>query len=284
MILTERLTHYSHLMRLNKPIGILLLLWPTLWGLWLAGDGHPDAITVSIFVVGVCLMRSAGCVVNDMADRKFDGYVKRTRERVLASNKVSVNEALFLASMLALAAFVLVLFCNALTIALAFVGLGLAIVYPFLKRITHLPQMGLGIAFAWGIPMAFAAETGRVGASAWWLFVTAVVWTIIYDTMYAMVDRDDDVNIGIKSTAILFGRYDRFILGLLQALFMLLLVVDGVVFYLEPIYYVSLLVVLGLCVYQQWLIKESNRDRCFAAFINNNWVGMVVFVGMVVAL
>lgn len=280
MALARRLTYYSQLMRLDKPIGILLLLWPAMWALWLAGEGHPDYDLVFIFVGGVILMRSAGCVLNDIADRHFDGHVKRTKNRPLAVGVVTLKEALFLAGVLSFMAFLLVLFCNWLTIGLAFVGLMLASMYPFLKRVTNLPQVGLGVAFAWSIPMAFAAQTNDVSDGGWFLFLTSIVWTLIYDTMYAMVDRDDDLHLGLKSTAILFGSMDRFVLGLLQVLFILLCVIVGLIFYLESAYYVSLLAVAVLFIYQQWLIKDCDREKCFHAFLNNSWVGFAIFLGI----
>lgn len=280
MLIPERLQQYAYLMRLNKPIGILLLLWPTLWALWLASNGAPDKTIVLVFVAGVILMRSAGCVINDFADRYFDGHVQRTRQRPLVTGKVSGKEALLLAAVLSLAAFLLVLRCNRLTIELAFVGLGLAVLYPSLKRYTHLPQLGLGAAFAWGVPMAFAAETGAIPLGGWFLFLTCVLWPVIYDTLYAMVDRVDDRKIGIKSTAILFGTMDRLIIALLQLLFVIMLVIIGLMFRLHQIYFFSLILVVMLFAYQQWLIKVDNTERYFSAFLNNNWVGLVIFVGI----
>lgn len=284
MKLRERLTQYIYLMRLDKPIGILLLLWPTLWALWLASKGSPNIKILCIFVMGVILMRSAGCIMNDVADRNIDAFVARTRNRPLASGKLRTKEALFLAAFLALLAFMLVLFCNALTIFLAFFGALFAIIYPFLKRITHLPQFMLGIAFTWSIPMAFAAETGTVSLSAWLLFLTGCLWPIIYDTMYAMVDREDDLKIGVKSTAILFERKDTLFIGLFQILFILLLALVGFVFNLKPIYYAALFLVALLFMYQQFLIKDRNPANCFRAFMNNNWVGVIIFLGILSGL
>lgn len=283
MRIIERVIQYAYLIRLNKPIGILLLLWPTLWALWLSTNGSPHKKILVIFVLGVFLMRSAGCVINDFADRKVDGHVERTKLRPIASGKVSVFEALTLAALLALCAFLLVLLCNKLTIMLAFVGAALAFIYPFLKRFTHLPQFGLGIAFSWGVPMAFAAQTGEVETSGWFLFLTCIVWPVIYDTMYAMVDKEDDVAIGVKSTAILFNDMDKLIVGLLQGLFIVMLIMVGLMFELEPIYYFSIAVVTLLFIYQQWLIKDRDSRRCFRAFLNNNWVGLVIFAGIVLS-
>lgn len=276
----ERLRQYAYLMRLDKPIGILLLLWPTLWALWLATAGHPTTATLCIFIAGVVLMRSAGCVINDFADRHFDPHVARTRTRPLASGKVSPQESLSLAAGLACLAFILVLFCNTLTIALSFIGAALACIYPYLKRITNLPQFGLSLAFTWGVPMAFAATTGTVSQSAWFLFLTAAVWPIIYDTMYAMVDRDDDIKIGVKSTALLFDSMDKMIIGLLQTLFVVMLIIIGLIYRLHAIFYIALLAVAGLFVWQQWLVRRRDPLNCFRAFRNNNWVGFAIFVGI----
>lgn len=276
-----RLPLYGQLLRLNKPIGTLLLLWPTLWALWLAGNGRPSFKNVIIFITGVFLMRSAGCAINDFADRKIDGFVKRTKERPLAAGRLLPYEALLLAASLALSAFCLVLLCNIFTILLSFGGVVLAACYPFLKRITHLPQLGLGIAFSWGIPMAFAAEQNHISFSAWFLFAAAVLWPIIYDSLYAMTDRLDDLKIGVKSTAILFGEADRLIIALLQIVFSFLLVVVGLLFHLHLVYYCALVGVGGLFCYQQWLIKDHLPERYFAAFINNQWIGLLIFLGII---
>jgi 4-hydroxybenzoate polyprenyltransferase len=280
MQLRTRLTHYACLIRLHKPIGILLLLWPTLWALWLASDGWPDTKILFVFVAGTILMRSAGCILNDLADRHVDGHVQRTKQRPLVDGTVTTTEAFCLAGVLSLAAFLFVLLCNMLTIMLAVIGASIIILYPFLKRVTHLPQLGLGVAFSWGVPMAFAAVTGEVGLFGWFLFLTCIIWPVIYDTMYAMVDRDDDLQIGIKSTAILFGLMDRIIIGLLQTLFIVMLVIVGIMFHVEEIFYVCVAIAAGLFVYQQWLIKDRDRDKCFKAFLNNNWVGLVIFIGV----
>jgi 4-hydroxybenzoate polyprenyltransferase len=280
----ENCKKYCILMRLNKPIGILLLLWPTLWALWLAHRGLPGYKILGIFIAGVVLMRSAGCVINDFADRHFDAHVKRTATRPLATGSIHPRRAILLFVMLTLIAFILVLLLNEYTILLAFVGALLAVAYPFMKRFTHLPQVGLGLAFSWGVPMAFAAENNTIPYSAWVLFFTAILWPVIYDTMYAMTDRDDDVKIGLKSTAILFAGYDRLIIGVLQGLFLLGLVYVGVLFKLSNYYNVSLVIVAGFFVYQQILIKNRDRQRCFQAFLNNHWVGLVIFVGILLGV
>lgn len=271
---------YFELMRFHKPIGIYLLLWPTLWALWLAGNGRPNLVVVLIFIVGVILMRSAGCIMNDFADRHVDQFVMRTKDRPLASGKIKPRAALTLFFVLMLAAFLLVLLLNRLTIALALIGGCLAIVYPFLKRITHLPQLGLGVAFAWGIPMAFSAITNEVSEKAWILFLAGAIWPVIYDTIYAMVDREDDEDVGIKSTAILFGRYDKIIIGILQLIFIGLMVVIGILFQLKLFYYLGIGVAIVLFVYQQRLIRDRDREQCFKAFLNNHWVGMAIFLGI----
>lgn len=274
------LQQYAELMRLNKPIGIFLLLWPTLWALWLAAQGMPQLAVLLVFVPGVIVMRSAGCVMNDIFDRKIDGRVQRTRHRPLAAGTISVTQALLLAAILGLMALILVLFCNALTIKLAFAGALFAVIYPLLKRVTHLPQFGLGIAFSWGVPMSFAAVTGSVSAAAWWLFASAALWPVIYDTMYAMADREDDVKIGVKSTAIFFGSYDIFLLGSLMMVFLALLFVTGMIFQMHAAYFLSLLVVAALFAQQLWRIRHRHPDQCFQAFQQNNWVGMVIFFGI----
>lgn len=282
-MMIERLKQYAYLMRLHKPIGILLLLWPTLWALWLAGSGRPDREVLGIFVVGVVLMRSAGCIINDFADRHFDGHVRRTRDRPLASGKVTVAEALILFVILSLLALCLVLRLNQLTFFCAVIGAALIVIYPFMKRFTHLPQLGLGLAFTWGIPMAFAAQQGKLTWQVWFLYFTAILWPLIYDTFYAMTDREDDLKLGLKSTAILFGRADRAILGFLQGIFLLALSVVGVIFHLGLPYYGSLMVAALLFGYQQHLIRERAPEACFKAFLNNHWVGAVIFVGIYLA-
>ncbi len=277
----DRLIQYAYLMRLNKPIGIYLLLWPTLWALWLSGQGRPDLLVVSVFVAGVVLMRSAGCVINDYADRHFDPHVARTKDRPIAAGRVRPREALALFAGLCLLAFALVLLMNRLTVYLSLVAVLLAATYPFMKRYTHLPQVFLGAAFGWAVPMAFAAQTGELPRAAWLLFVATVLWATAYDTMYGMVDREDDFKIGVKSTAILFGDADRIVIGVLQVLALLALVLVGPAAGLTGYYYFGLLLAAGLALYQQFLIRERIPQRCFKAFLNNNWFGAVVFSGIV---
>lgn len=283
-MLLKRLIQYLYLMRLNQPIGILLLLWPTLWGLCLASSGKPDKKILFIFLSGVIIMRSAGCIINDLIDRRFDAEVTRTRARPLVSGQVSSLEAIFLASILLMSAGCLVMLCNALTIQLAFIGAGLTIIYPFMKRFTYLPQVGLGVTFTWGLPMAFAACTGKVESSAWFLYATCILWPVIYDTMYAMVDREDDLKIGVKSTAILFNHHDVFIISSLQILFILMLILSGKMFHLNSFYYLSLLISAMFFTYQYQLIKERDRQKCFKAFLNNNWIGCTIFIGIMLAV
>lgn len=280
-MLLKQIKPYIHLMRLDKPIGLFLLLWPTLWALWLAGNGKPDWTIVGIFVAGVVLMRSAGCVINDFADRHFDGHVHRTRLRPLATGAIRPKMALFLFAILCLFAFLLVLTLNSLTIFLSLIGVGLAICYPFMKRFTHLPQLGLGFAFAWGIPMAFAALQNELSLYAWMTFAAGAIWPIIYDTIYAMVDRNDDIKIGVKSTALLFGRHDIIIIGAMQILFLILLFAIGNLFNLQWPYFFSLLIAAIFLAYQQFLIKNREPEKCFKAFLNNHWVGLVIFLGIV---
>lgn len=280
----SRLQDYILLMRVNKPIGALLLLWPTLWALWLAGEGHPSPWLVVVFIAGVWLMRAAGCVINDFADRKLDPHVKRTQDRPLAAGRVSPAEAIGLFVALCLAAFVLVLTTNWFTVLLAIPGAALAAFYPFSKRYTHLPQVVLGAAFGWSIPMAFAAQTGHLSALAWGLFLLNIIWATVYDTFYAMVDRDDDLVYGAKSSAILFGRYDRLITGILQIALLVGFWLLGRAVGLGIWFNIGLLVAAGFAAYQQYLIRNRERGPCFKAFLNNNWFGGAVFVGMVLAL
>ncbi|MDX8408440.1 MAG: 4-hydroxybenzoate octaprenyltransferase [Mariprofundales bacterium] len=280
--MTERLKTYGQLMRVNRPIGTWLVLWPALWALWIAGAGHPDGSTVAIFVAGAFLMRSAGCVINDYADRAIDPHVERTKDRPLARGKVSPREALLLAALLALTALALVLLLNRLTIALAMVALLLAAIYPFTKRWTNLPQVVLGLAFAWAIPMAFAAVLGEVPRIAWLLLAADICWVVAYDTIYAMVDREDDRTIGVKSTAILFGRFDRLMIGLLQLLFVAGLLVTCLVASLGVPFLIGLGGASVLLIYQQWRIRDRDRQACFAAFLNSHWVGAIIFVGLFV--
>lgn len=275
---------YMALARLDKPIGTLLLLWPTLWAIWIAGDGSPSWWLLVVFIVGVFSMRSAGCVINDYADRHIDGHVKRTVGRPLVTRELSERQAIGFFALLVGISFLLVLTTNKLTISLSVAGLGWAALYPFMKRYTHLPQLFLGIAFSWAIPMAFAAQSNSLPLGLWLLFAANLTWTIAYDTMYAMVDRDDDLQIGVKSTAILFGRRDKLIIGILQLLTLILLVAVGQTFVLGTWFYWSLLGAAGLFLYQQRLIRDRERDACFRAFLNNNYVGMLVFVGIVLTL
>ncbi|MEZ9232064.1 4-hydroxybenzoate octaprenyltransferase [Vibrio amylolyticus] len=277
---SDKARAYWQLMRLNRPIGSLLLLWPTLWALIVAAEGLPRWDVTLVFVFGVVLMRSAGCVINDFADRKIDGHVKRTKNRPLPSGQVSSKEAIGLFLLLAVTSFLLVLTMNPLTIQLSFAGIVLAFIYPFMKRYTYLPQLFLGLAFSWAIPMAWAAQTNELPLMVWYLFVINAIWTIAYDTQYAMVDRDDDVEIGIKSTAVLFGRFDKMIIGALQLVTMIMLILLGDYYVLGDAFYWGLLVVGALFVFQQWLIRHRDRDLCFSAFLNNNYVGMVITIGL----
>ncbi len=279
-----RLGRYARLTRLDKPVGITLLLWPTLWALWLAVGGVPDALNLVVFVAGVVLMRSAGCAINDYADRDFDPHVARTRERPLAAGLIQPWEALMVFAMLALIAFGLVLLLDPIVLKLSVVGVLLAASYPFMKRWHHLPQVHLGIAFSWAIPMAYAAESGGIDLTALLLFLANVLWTVAYDTMYSMADREDDLKIGVKSTAILFGRYDRLIIGLLQFATLALLALVGLRAGLDWAYGAGLLAAAGFALWQQWLIREREPGPCIAAFKNNQWFGMAVFVGLAVDL
>ncbi len=281
--LRDRAQQYYLLTRMDRPIGVFLLLWPTLWALWAAAEGMPGWHVLLVFVVGVFLMRSAGCVINDYADREIDPLVSRTRERPIAAGKVKPSEALWLFALLCLLAFVLVLTLNSLTIKLSFVAVGLATIYPFMKRYTHLPQVVLGMAFGWAIPMAFAAQTGSVPKVAWLMYVINVVWSVVYDTMYAMADREDDIKAGVKSTAILFGDADRVIIGLLQGTVLLGLYLLGQQLGLGVAFYISLVVVVALGIYQQYLIRLRQPAQCFRAFLNNNWLGAAVFAGLVIS-
>ncbi len=279
----EKLCLYALLIRLDKPIGTLLLLWPTLWGLWIAGEGQPQAKHLLIFIAGVFLMRSAGCVINDIADRDIDLHVERTKARPLTSGKVSLKEAIGLFVFFCLTAFVLVLNLNFKAILFSFAGLILAASYPFMKRYTHWPQVFLGVAFAWGIPMAFAAETNHIPVIVWWLMLANLFWVLAYDTMYAMADKQDDLKIGIKSTAILFGRYDRIMVLVCQIIVMVLLVYIGAVLNLNKYYFLCLSLAGIFAIFQIWLYFSRQPQRCFRAFLNNAWFGAVVFVGFVLA-
>jgi 4-hydroxybenzoate polyprenyltransferase len=279
-LLFDRVKQYCLLARLDRPIGILILLWPTLWAIWLASDGKPDLLVLTVFVMGVVLMRSAGCIINDYADRDFDPHVERTKLRPVAAGKVNPKEAVALFVVLCLMAFGLVLLLNGYTILLSIPGAFLAASYPFTKRYTHLPQAYLGIAFGWAVPMAFAAQQNQIPAVAWVLYLAVVLWALVYDTMYAMVDKDDDLKIGVKSTAILFGAYDRHIMAALQIVILGLLMTVGLMQHLSWPYYLGLMVAGGLSVYQQILILQRDKKRCFQAFLHNNWFGVAVFVGI----
>ena len=273
--------HYLALMRVDRPIGTYLVLWPTLWALFLAAEGWPDWQLLVIFSLGTFLMRSAGCVINDYADRKVDAHVARTRERPFATGSVTEKEALVLFALLCLSAFALVVLTNWLTVLLSFGAVALAACYPFMKRYTHLPQVVLGAAFAWSIPMAFAAQQGELPSTLWLIYIAVVLWTVAYDTFYAMVDRDDDLKIGVKSTAILFGDDDRAITAMLQATVILIMVLVGKQFALSFIYYASLMAAAGLFFYQQQLIRDRRKEDCFKAFLNNHYVGMAICLGIV---
>jgi 4-hydroxybenzoate polyprenyltransferase len=278
--LHQRLDAYEKLMRLDKPIGILLLLWPTLWGVWISADGRPDWLVLWIFVMGTVLMRSAGCVINDFADREFDPHVERTRNRPLAAGLLRPGEALVLAASLALAAFIMVLALNRLTILLALAAAFLAASYPFTKRFLPIPQAYLGIAFAFGIPMAFAAHNDHVPPLAWTMLAASVFWTVAYDTEYAMVDRADDLKIGIKSSAITFGRFDVAAVMACHGIFLAVMAGIGTWLRMGLIYYLGLAAALGLVLYQFMLIRGRDPRLCFRAFLHNNWVGAAVFAGI----
>jgi len=274
---------YARLMRLDRPIGIWLLLWPTLWGLWIAGNGHPDSVVFIVFVAGVIVMRSAGCVFNDYADRGLDPQVARTKNRPLASGDVKPFEALVLCGALLLIALGLVLTQNTLTILLSLAGAGLTLIYPFAKRFFVAPQFILGAAFGWAIPMAFAAQTGEVPQLAWLMWLAVAIWAVVYDTMYAMADRADDLKAGVKSTAILFGELDVYIIVLLQMILVLALKLIGDQAGLNGWYSLSLFVVIGMMIYQYFLIKDREPEKCFAAFLHNRHVGSVVFIGILLS-
>ncbi|MGQ0658402.1 MAG: 4-hydroxybenzoate octaprenyltransferase [Chromatiales bacterium] len=279
----RQLPHYVALTRLNRPIGIFLLLWPTWWALLVAAEGRPDAWVAIVFTLGVILMRSAGCVINDYADRRFDGYVRRTRERPLVSGRVQPREAFILFAVLVGLAFLLVLTTNRLTVLLSLIAALLAISYPYSKRYTYLPQFHLGLAFGWSIPMAFAAQTNAVPVTAWLLLIANVLWSAVYDTMYAMVDRDDDVKIGVKSTAILFADADRLIIGILQAMMLAALWLLGERVERGLAYDAGLCAAGALFVYHQYLIRAREPEQCFRAFLHNNWVGAAIFAGLAVS-
>jgi 4-hydroxybenzoate polyprenyltransferase len=281
LTLQQRLGYYAELIRINRPIGIYLLLWPTLWALWIAAEGVPSLGILVVFVLGVTLMRSAGCAINDYADRHLDKHVKRTQQRPLTAGHISAKEAIAVFIALAFIAFLLVLQLNLATILLSTGALLLAASYPFMKRYHALPQVHLGAAFAWAIPMAFTAINGEAPPlAAWLLFFATLLWTVAYDTYYAMVDRDDDIKVGIKSSAILFGNYDRTIILLCQGIMLILLLGLGVLLQLGISFYFSLIVVAGLFAWQHYITKDYQREQCLQAFLNNNWVGLVIFVGI----
>jgi len=276
----SRLDLYARLIRFEKPIGLYLLLWPTLWALAVAAEGSPDVWVLFVFVCGVFLMRSAGCAINDYADRDIDLHVARTRERPLTSGKIAPREALAVFALLGVIAFLLVLSLNRFTIQLSFVGIVLAASYPYMKRFHYLPQVHLGAAFGWAVPMAFAAQTGTIPKQGWLLFVGALLWAVAYDTIYSMVDREDDLRLGVKSTAILFGDYDRGMIAVFQLLFLLALVLVGIDLQFSGVYYLGLGVAVLLLGYEQFLIADRVPAHCFAAFLHNHWVGAVIFAGI----
>ncbi len=278
----ERAKQYWLLGRFDRPIGILILLWPALWALWVASNGQPDRLVLTVICLGVVIMRAAGCVINDYADRDFDPHVERTKQRPIAAGNVTPKEALIVFVVLCLCAFGLVLLLNTYTIMLSFGGAFLAASYPFMKRYTQLPQAYLGIAFGWAVPMSFSAQINSIPAVAWVMYLAVILWALVYDTMYAMVDKDDDVKIGVKSTAILFGNYDRHIMAILQVIILSLLLIIGQMQQLGVPYYLGVLVAAGLSIYQQTLIFHREKHRCFQAFLNSNWFGLVVFIGLVV--
>jgi 4-hydroxybenzoate polyprenyltransferase len=278
--LKDRARQYWLLARFDRPIGTLILLWPALWALWVASAGKPDITVLIVICLGVVLMRAAGCVINDYADREFDPHVARTQQRPIAAGRVTPKEALIVFVLLCLAAFALVWLLNSYTVMLSFVAAFLAASYPFMKRYTQLPQAYLGIAFGWAVPMAFSAQLNSIPAVAWVMYLAVVLWALVYDTMYAMVDKEDDLKIGIKSTAILFGDYDRTIMAILQMIILMLLMAVGQLQQLSWLYYSSVLIAAGFFAYQQRLIFHRDKEKCFKAFLNNNWFGLVIFVGL----
>ena len=279
--LARRLSEYAHLARLDRPIGTWLLLWPALWALWVAGDGRPEPRVLIVFVLGVVVMRAAGCVVNDFADRDIDPHVRRTRDRPLAARRVAPVEALVLFGVLIAIALFLVTRLNALTVKLAFIGALLTVSYPFVKRVFPMPQLYLGISFGgWSVPMAFAAQTGVLPRVCWLLYIAAVIWAAIYDTIYAMIDREDDLRIGVKSSAILFADMDRFLIGIMQLMMLLSLVLAGHSMHFGAWYQAGVLAAALLFLWQQWLIRKREPAGCLRAFLNNQYVGLAVFVGI----
>jgi len=277
----QRAYQYAVLARLNKPVGIFLLLWPTLWALWIAAEGVPHLGVLTVFILGVILMRSAGCVINDYADREIDPRVNRTKDRPIAAGRVSADEAMLLFMALCFSAFILVLTMNTFTILLSLGGVVLAGIYPFMKRYTHMPQIVLGMAFGWAVPMAFAAQTNSVPKIAWLIYIVTVLWAVIYDTMYAMADRMDDLKIGVKSTAILFGDADRVIIGILQVMMLFALYLIGEQAQLGEAYLGAIAIAAALMIYHQYLIRYRQPALCISAFLNNNWLGAAIFIGIV---
>ncbi len=269
------------IMRLDKPIGAYLLAAPTAWALVIASEGWPETPILCIFALGVVITRAAGCTTNDLTDRDIDGHVERTRFRPLVSGALSVKEALFLLLTLLVIALVLVLQTNTLTVQLSFIGLGLTVIYPFMKRITYLPQVVLGAAFSWPVPMAFAAVLNELPTSLWWLFAANLIWTVVYDTQYAMVDREDDLKVGVKSTAILFGQLDRRIIAMLQVATLYCFFETGRAFGLAWPFYLAITAVGALFIRHQWLIRERDRGACFKAFDESKWIGVIVFIGLI---
>lgn len=278
----RRVKPYIQLMRLDRPIGILLLLWPTLSALWIAAEGLPDITVLVVFILGVILMRSAGCAINDFADREIDGSVWRTQNRPLATGELTARQAIYVFIGMALVAFILVSMLNTLTIWLSLGGVFLAATYPFMKRYTYFPQIYLGMAFGWAIPMAYAAQTNSVPVMAWLLFLANIIWTTMYDTFYAMADREDDLLAGVKSTAVLFGDDDLIIQGMMQVAYIFVMVLIGVQLEMSFIFYSGLCVAGGLFAYQQFLAKDRQPQRCLQAFLNNNWVGLAIFLSLVI--
>ncbi|MAX52412.1 MAG: 4-hydroxybenzoate octaprenyltransferase [Methylophaga sp.] len=278
----RRVMPYIQLMRLDRPIGILLLLWPTLSALWIAAEGLPDITVLVVFILGVILMRSAGCAINDFADREIDGSVWRTQNRPLATGELTARQAIYVFIGMALVAFILVSMLNTLTVWLSLGGVFLAATYPFMKRYTYFPQIYLGMAFGWAIPMAYAAQTNSVPVMAWLLFLANIIWTTMYDTFYAMADREDDLLAGVKSTAVLFGDDDLIIQGMMQVAYIFVMVLIGVQLEMSFIFYLGLCVAGGLFAYQQFLAKDRQPQRCLQAFLNNNWVGLAIFLSLVI--
>jgi 4-hydroxybenzoate polyprenyltransferase len=278
----DRAKQYWLLARFDRPIGILILLWPALWALWVASNGRPDTLVLTVICSGVILMRAAGCVINDYADRDFDPHVERTKQRPIAAGNVTPKEALIVFLVLISCAFALVLLLNIFTILLSFGGAFLAASYPFMKRYTQLPQAYLGIAFGWAVPMSFSAQINTIPTVAWLMYLAVILWALVYDTMYAMVDKDDDLKIGVKSTAILFGDYDRHIMAVLQIIILSLLVIIGIMQHSGWAYYIGVLCAAALSIYQQLLIFHREKRLCFKAFLNNNWFGLAIFIGLVV--